>query len=168
MIKKDDKPEIRPLSWEEKDMFEETLLEYYPRYYAFYLTALRTGMRLGELIALKPGDLDFNGGFIEIRRSYTKGEVTTPKNGKSRPVDMSTQLREVLKNHLVTRKKDTLKNGWKEQPEFLFYNEKGGMLNGDNLRRRTFKKILEKAGLRRIRQHESKAHLRIFESCQRR
>lgn len=154
MIKKDDKPEIRPFTWEEMKRFEDTIKDHFPRYYPFFLTALRTGMRLGELLALKPGDLDFNGGLIEIRRSYTKGRITTPKNGKSRPVDMSRQLQDVLKKHLTDRKKETLKNGWQEPPEYLFYSEAGRMLDGDNLRRRTFKRALGKAGLRHIRIHD--------------
>ena len=154
MIKKDDKPEIRPFSWEEKTKFEETVEKHYPRYYPFFLTALRTGMRLGELLALKPGDLDFNGGFIEVRRSWVKGNITTPKSGKSRPVDMSKQLQEVLKKHLTDRKKEILKKGWKETPEWLFYNTMGKMLDGDHLRRRAFAKALEKAELRHIRMHD--------------
>ena len=154
MIKKDDKPEIRPFTWGEKTKFEETVQKHYPRYYAFFLTALRTGMRLGELLALKPGDLDFNGGFIEVRRSWVKGRITTPKNGKSRPVDMSKQLQEVLKLHLTDRKKETLKKGWKETPEWLFYNEVGGIIDISNLRRRVFLKALDKAELRQIRFHD--------------
>jgi len=164
MIKKDDKPEIRPLTWEETKKFEDAVQEHFPRYYPFFLTGLRTGMRLGELVALKTGDLDFNGGFIEVRRSYTKGRMGKPKNGTSRRVDMSQQLQEVLKKHLTDRKKDTLKNGWKEPPEFLFYNEIGGMIDGNNLRRRTFTKALEKAELRHIRMHDLRhtyASLRI-------
>jgi len=151
MIKKDDKPEIRPLTWEETKKFENSVQEHFPRYYPFFLTALRTGMRLGELVALKPGDLDFNGAFIEVRRAYTKGIIGRPKNGTSRKVDMSQQLQEILKR-------------WKEPPEFLFYNEIGGMIDGDNLRRRTFTKALEKAGLRHIRIHDLRhtyASLRI-------
>ena len=154
LIKKDDKPEIRPLSWEEKTKFEEAVEKYYPRYYPFFLTALRTGSRMGELIALKPGDLDFNRGFIEVRRSCVRGRLSTPKSGKSRPVDMSKQLKEVLKKYLVDRKKEVLKRGWGEAPEWLFYNEAGSMIDINNLRRRTFAKALEKAGLRHIRMHD--------------
>ena len=46
-------------------------------------------MRLGELLGLEWGDIDFQGGFIEVRRAYVKGQITTPKNGKSRRMDMS-------------------------------------------------------------------------------
>lgn len=146
--------DVNPLTWEEKALFEKTLKEHFPRWYPFFLTALRTGLRLGELIALQPADFDFSGGFIEVKRSYTKGHLTTTKSGKIRHVDMSKELVETLKGHLLDRKKDTLKHGWKEPPEFLFYNDVGGMVDPDNLRRRTFSKLLEKAGLRHIRIHD--------------
>jgi integrase len=151
---KGDKKEIFPFTWEEKEKFEHAMLKYYPRYYPLFLTALRTGMRLGELIALQPGDLDFNGGFIEVRRAYSRGRLTTPKSGKTRRVDMSNGLAETLKEHLVTRKKEALKKGWGEPPELLFYNEAGNTIDINGLRKRVFYKCLEKAGLRRIRIHD--------------
>jgi integrase len=152
--KKDLTRDINPLSWEEKTIFENTVKEHFPRWVPLFLTALRTGLRLGELIALQPGDLDFEGGFIEVRRSYTKRHLTTTKNGKIRRVDMSKELTETLKAFLLLRKKDTLKNGWGEPPNWLFYNTTGNMVDPDHLRRRVFKKILEKAGLRHIRMHD--------------
>lgn len=156
--------DINPLSWDEKAKFENALKEHYPAWYPLFLTALRTGMRLGELIALKLGDLDLNGNFIEVRRSYTKGHLTTTKSGKIRRVDMSKELSETLKAYLVERKKETLKKGWKELPEWLFYNSAGKMVDPDLLRRRVFLKILEKAELRHIRMHDLRhtyASLRI-------
>jgi integrase len=133
---------------------ENTAKEHYPRWYPFFLTALRTGMRLGELLALQPGDLDFNGGFIEVKRNFTRGHLTTTKSGKSRRVDMSKELSATLKTYLVERKKDTLKNGWGEPPEWLFYSAEGRMIDGNNFRKRVFSKVLEKAGLRQIRIHD--------------
>jgi integrase len=50
-------------------------------------------MRLGELLGLKWGDVDFHGRFIEVRRNSVGGNITTPKNGKTRRVDMSTNSR---------------------------------------------------------------------------
>lgn len=105
------KKEINPLSWKEKALFEKTAKGYYPRWYPFFLTALRTGLRLGELTALQPADLDFNGGLIEVRRNYTKGRISTTKSGKIRRVDMSKELSETLKTYLVELKKETLKKG---------------------------------------------------------
>jgi integrase len=154
-IKKgDSNKDVNPFTWDEKTLFEEAMIDYFPRYYSFFLCALRTGLREGELIALKPGDVDFNGGFIEVKRNCVRGIVSTPKNGKTRRVDMSEQLAEVLKTHLTDRKKETLKKGWKREPEWLFYNEDGGMIDISNLRKRVFYKCLEKAKLRRIRLHD--------------
>lgn len=62
-------------------------------------------MREGELIALKPGDIDFNGKFIEIKRNCVRDNVTTPKNSKDRRADMSWQFATVLKSYLTERKK---------------------------------------------------------------
>jgi len=152
--KRESRDHIKPLTWEEKDIFEKTAQDEYPRHFPLLLCALRTGMREGELIALKPGDIDFKGGFIEVRRNCVNGRISTPKNGKTRRVEISDQLSRVLKSYLIERKKETLKKGWREPSEWLFYNEKGGMVNPTNLRNRVFNKILEKAGLRRIRFHD--------------
>jgi integrase len=152
--KKDPKKEINPLIREEARGLLEVLEEHHPRYYPFFLCALRTGMRLGELLALEWGDIDFRGGFIEVRRGYVRGQITTPKNGKTRRIDMSRQLSDTLKALLVERKKEVLAKGWGEVPEQVFVNEQGGIIHEANLRNRVFFKALAKAGLRRIRIHD--------------
>jgi len=58
------------------------------------------GLRLGEAIALQWGDIDWHRGFIEMRRAFVRGRLTTTKNTKPRRVDMSAQLQE-LKRHRV-------------------------------------------------------------------
>lgn len=84
-------------------------------------------MRAGELVALQPGDIDFNGNFIEVRRSCVRGRISTPKSGKApRRVDMSKGLRKALKEHLTARKREALEKGWGPLPRWLFYNETGG------------------------------------------
>jgi integrase len=150
----DRKKHINPFTWEEKAVFEGTMQEHFPRYYPLFLTALRTGMRVGELIALQPGDLDFNGNFVEVRRSCVRGRISTPKSGKTRRVDMSVGLRKALKGYLTARKEEALRKGWGYPPEWLFYNEEGNLLDVNNLRKRVFDKCLEKAGLRQIRPHD--------------
>lgn len=64
--------------------FLEAVQAHAPRYYPLFLTLLRTGLRMGEALGLQWGDLDFHGRFIEVRRSYTRGRVEPPKNGKTR------------------------------------------------------------------------------------
>ena len=146
--------EIRPLTFEEAALFLDTCRRHFPRHYPFFLLLLRTGMRLGEALALKWEDIDFHGGFIEVRRSASLGKITIPKSGRTRRVEMSTHLAQVLKDLLAQRKREALEKGWGHVPEWVFCNERGEMINQANLRHRVFHKILEKAGLRRIRIHD--------------
>jgi len=78
---------VDPLNRQEVTLLLETCLKLYPEYYPFFLTAFRTGMRLGELLALQWGDIDFNGKFIQVERSYKLKQTTPTKTGKSRRVD---------------------------------------------------------------------------------
>jgi integrase len=152
--KKDRKEDVDPFTAQEAAIFLEACQKHYARHYPFFLCALRTGMRLGELLALEWGALDFQGGFLEVKRSLVRGKVVTPKSGKARRVDMSRQLAATLKALRVERKAETLKRGWGQVPEMVFCSETGGHLDGDHLRRRVFHKLLEKAELRRVRIHD--------------
>ena len=93
------KTKINPLTREEIQILVVKAPEAMPVYYPLFLCAPRTGLREGELIALKGKDVDFKGKFINVRRSISRGKVSTPKNGKSRRVDMSSQLAEVLQGY---------------------------------------------------------------------
>jgi integrase len=141
-------------TWEEVKLFEAAVKKHMPRYWPFFLTALRTGMRLGELMALKPGDLDFVNGYITVERTFSGGRITTPKSKKTRRVYLTGELVEILDRQVsVKRKEEKLKKKWKELPEWLFYSEAGTALDVNNLRKQVFYRILEKAKLRRIKFH---------------
>jgi integrase len=58
--------------------------------------ALKTGMRQGELLALTWGDVDLGGAIVHVRRSYTDGHLSTPKNHERRDVDVTPDLVELL------------------------------------------------------------------------
>ena len=82
------------------------------------------------------------------------GRIETPKNGKTRRVDMSQQLAAELKDLMKKRKEETLRKGWKEVPEWAFCDSTGNPLDGNNLRKRVFYRTLAKASLRRVRIHD--------------
>lgn len=52
---------------------------------AMYLAAVMTGMRQGELLALRWEDVDWTARRVRVRRNFVRGEYGTPKS--KRPVD---------------------------------------------------------------------------------
>jgi integrase len=145
---------IQPFTREEVSLLLETCREHYPGHYALVLLLVRAGLRIGEALALCWDDIDFNGRFAEVRQTWSNGRLATTKGNRRRRVDLSLHLTETLKTLLVERKKETLKNGWGEVPEWVFISHHGTRLFRWNFYERVWKKLLRKAGLRYIRIHD--------------
>jgi len=60
------------------------------------LMALRTGLRVGELLALEWGDIDLDKRIMTVRRSVRRGRVTPPKSNRDRYVTVSNDLANAL------------------------------------------------------------------------
>ena len=148
--------EIQPLTHKEVPKFLEAAYKKPLREFAILLCALHTGMRSGELAGLQWGDLDVSGKFIMVRRSIVRGRVNPTKTGKIRRVDVSDALLETLLKLKKNRKEALLAVGINDlSPEsWIFANSNGNPPDMQNLKHRVFFKILEKAGLRRIRFHD--------------
>jgi len=151
---KDETQNISVLTSDELKHLLDTVKQKFPRHHTLFLLLARTGARIGEALALQWNDLDFNNRSIEIRRSTSRGKITTPKSGKPRIVDMSFQLAEVLKKHKTACKKKGLALGLGDLPKYVFINELGNRLDTDNWRQRVFYKAVKKAGIKRIRIHD--------------
>jgi len=115
--KKIGKPLINPLTREEVQIMLDKAATDFAHYYPLFLCAPRSGLRKGELIALKGIDLDFNGRFIDVQRTFYRGRITLPKNGRTRRVDMSQQLATVLKDLLSRKRAAALANEMKKPAE---------------------------------------------------
>jgi integrase len=146
--------EADPLTREELAILLKTFKEHYPAHYPFVLTLARTGMRLGEVLGLQWGDVDFNGRFITVRRGISRGKIETPKNDKSRRVDMSRHLAETLSELRKQRRVEDFRKGRGEGPEWIFPSATQKPLVASHWRSRVFEKALAKAGLRKIRIHD--------------
>jgi integrase len=146
--------DVNPLTRDEVSLLLETARTHNPRYYPFLLTACRTDMRIGELLGLQWGDIDWHGRFIEVRRARVRGRLTVPKNHKPRRVDLSEQLAVVLRILHRQRMEETLRRGWPDVPLWVFCSEKGAPMLEANVRERGFFRTLGKAGLRRVRFHD--------------
>jgi integrase len=153
-MKKGPLKEIHPLAREELALFLATVQEHFPASYPLFLLLARTGMRFGETLALKWQDIDLHGGFIDVRRSWRRKRLSTPKSGKGRHVDMSRQLKETLLALLETRKEEAWRKGWVQVPEWVFCNNEGHLLWESAVRTCIFYPALHRSGLRRIRIHD--------------
>lgn len=138
------KQEIRPLTRDECDRLLDVASASFPGYYTFFLTALRTGMRLGELIELKWADVDLSAGCLHVQRGRTARKVSSPKSKKARNVDLSPQLAREL---ALARRLGPIPGILKEDSAHCFLTETGRPLDADNFRHRVFYPVLEKAKL---------------------
>lgn len=113
---------------------------------ALYITAAFTGLRQGELLALRWRDIDWGLQRIQVRRNYTNREEKTPKSGRVRSAPMVDEVTVAL-DELSRREHFT------KPDDLVFCSETGDHLNSWSLRRR-FYAALERAGLRRIVFHD--------------
>jgi len=65
-------------------------------YSVLFELALKTGMRQGELLALIWGDVDLVHRVIHVRRTYTDGQLGTPKNHEKREVFVTDDVVDLL------------------------------------------------------------------------
>jgi integrase len=113
---------------------------------AIFLTAAFSGLRRGELLALRWRDVDFTGSLIRVRASYAAGQVTTPKSGKVRSVPMAPDVAKALAE-LGAR-------GYKTgDDDLVFVGQLGSFVDPSALRRR-YDAAVKRAGLRRLRFHD--------------
>lgn len=113
---------------------------------AIFQVAAFTGLRRGELLALRWGDLDFEDQAIHVRRNWTNGSEETPKGNEERVAPMPREAAQVLAR-LATRDEYT------GDGDLVFCGKRGGHLNGDKLSAR-YTKARDAAGLRPLTFHE--------------
>jgi integrase len=149
------------LTTAETRQFLDAAREVCAEYYGLFLTALRGGLRRGELVAFQWGDIQFgtdendSNRFIVVRHNYVRREHTTTKSKKSRRVDLSRELRKVLLELRDKRLLEAFLQGKDDISGDLVFPSPGGtILDPDNLYHRYFQPVLTKAGLRKIRLHD--------------
>lgn len=112
---------------------------------ALYLTAAFTGLRFGELAALRWSDVDWTRDLIHVRRALAAGEVAEPKSGKVRSVPMIEDVAQTLAK-LGQRKL------WIGDGDYVFVSPTGNYLDY-SATVKTYKRVLRAAGLRVVKFH---------------
>ncbi|MDQ2984251.1 MAG: site-specific integrase [Actinomycetota bacterium] len=110
-----------------------------------FLLALKTGMRQGELVGLRWGDVDLQNAVIRVRRSFTDGGISSPKNHERRDVDLTNDLVELLGAWWGECSRPT------ESGILVFPGDGfGGHISGSNLLRRYLYPAMARAGIARV------------------
>jgi integrase len=127
---------------------------------ALYVLAHATGMRLGELLALKWSGVDLEEATLQVRSTLqrTKAGYTfaDPKTARSRrAVALSATAVEALRRHRIRQAKERLQLGevWSNL-DLVFTDEVGSPLDGISVLRYAFHPLLKRAGLPIIRFHD--------------
>ncbi len=87
-----------------------------PEWKCFVTVGTKTGLRVGELLALKWEDLDLYAGRVVVRRTLWRNQEGPPKGGRSREVPLSPEALAALKAHKHLR------------GPYVFCSEDGGRL----------------------------------------
>jgi integrase len=95
-----DRPTETWLEREQACSFLDAVAQRDPEYSAFFLAALRTGMRQGELLALRWQDVHLDKGHILVRHSLFRGGMGPTKSNRVRRVPMAADLALVLTEHV--------------------------------------------------------------------
>jgi integrase len=150
--------EMRPLTSEEaRRLLQEARGN---RLEALYVLAVTTGMRQGELLALRWQDVDIENGVVSVRRTLTRNdrgiEMGEPKTKKSRrSIRLTPRAVEALESHLERQLRDMGILGDRyEDRGLLFTTGTGGPINPSNLRQKSFARLLKEAGLPHMRFHD--------------
>lgn len=110
-----------------------------PQFRAMILLALRTGMRISELVALTWENIDLPRRTIHVRQALVLGVLGTPKNNRERHVPLADDA-------LAALLAIGPSSGW-------VFQRPDGRVTADNVARRMLYKTCDRAGLRRIGWH---------------
>jgi integrase len=156
--------EIQPLNSEQIQQFLTAARGH--RLEALFVLALATGMRRGELLALKWRDINFATGTLRVRRilthmpaklngkgGYVEAEPKTEKSRRS--ITLAPFALEKLKQHRVRQVEEKLKAGtaWTDH-DLVFSSTVGGHLHTSRILFAQFKQLLKEADLPDIRFHD--------------
>ena len=88
-----------------------------------------SGMRIGECLGLKYGDI--KGDIIHINRQYSMGEIKAPKYNSKRDIPMHDKVKEALEIHRKWHKQEMIDRDY--NTEYIFTTNSGKLIEPSNL-----------------------------------
>ena len=149
-------PKKRMSVWSEAQVARFLAVARGTQLYPFFVVAVSTGMRLGELIALTWDDVDLRRGAISVQE--TAGETSTgkPRMGSAKTAGSIRRilLPSIAIEVLRVQREASMANHTLRRSTYVFPDTEGGALHGRNVRQRHFKPLLAEANLPKIRFHD--------------
>jgi integrase len=128
---------------------------------ALFVLAITTGMRQGELLGLKWADVDMETGILQVRRTLStatgKGfSFNAPKTAKGRrSIKLPESALSSLRRHREAQEREIEKiSGLWQNHDLVFTTHFGTPISRQDLITRSFKPLLQHAGLPNIRFHD--------------
>ena len=104
-----------------------------PKWKPLFATAIYTGMRKGELFALRKADVDFDAGLIMVSRSHDRD---IPKGGRAEAIPINSELVAYLKRAIAA-----------SPSELVFPDEDGKMLPKHTALEHVLRRAMRRAGI---------------------
>ena len=129
---------------------------------AFFLCAISSGLRIGELMAMRWANLDRRNGQYFVKETWLRpmggqsASFAEPKTDSSiAPVDLIPEALDALSAHQKRQAAQKLKAGEKYQDQdLIFATATGGPLDNAHIVQRVYQPTVKEAGLRQIRFHD--------------
>lgn len=143
--------------WNRNQLFHFLKYAKKDRYFIAFLLAASTGMRKGEIIALRWKDIDFHSNILMVRQGMAKTEngkqPREPKTKSSiRPITLPELVIGALLEHKHKQEQEKKNPSYKDHG-FVIQTSKGTPLSDRNLSR-TWYRLVEGADLPMIRFHD--------------
>ncbi|MDQ6849689.1 MAG: tyrosine-type recombinase/integrase [Actinomycetota bacterium] len=134
------------------EQFEALLAEIPDAFRLMVLVAIETGVRWGELAALRPADVDFGsrvitvrGVVLEVARKVTGSESSFvfrdyPKDNEQREVMIGAELCRAIREHMLAH--------GKRDDDLLFSTSVGTPISRNTFRTRVWRPAVERSGIR--------------------
>ena len=142
---KERKPDFDFLDFDEADVFLRGAAQHRPQWHPYMVTAIRTGLRVGEMVALRWRDVDLERGRITVRRSYDRKRkaFASTKNDKIRDIPLTRDALDALRTQRERGPADR---------ELVFVNDLGNHFDS-HATQYAIEKIAEALGMRHIHNH---------------
>ena len=156
-LPKYNKPEMKVFTPEQAAQFMEAVI--YSPHKALFSLLLSSGMRPGEALGLKWGDVDTKRGRVHVQRALSRTkegwvlrEPKTPQSRRAIPLPPSVMAD--LKEHRAAQVEERLRVKDYADHDLVFADSGGEPLNPNNIYKRHFKPLLEDAGLPDLRLYD--------------